>query len=29
MNVLVLVGLIVAAYWIVGIAWVASRRDWR
>lgn len=29
MNVLILVGLIVIAYWIIGIGWVASRRDWR
>jgi hypothetical protein len=28
MNVLTLVSLIVIAYWIIGIAWVASRRDW-
>jgi hypothetical protein len=29
MNVLVLLGLIVLAYWIVGIAWVAAKKDWR
>jgi hypothetical protein len=29
MNVLILVGLIVLLYWILAIAWVAARRDWR
>jgi hypothetical protein len=29
MNVLLLVGLIVVAYWILGVALVASKRDWR
>lgn len=28
MNILLLVSLIILTYWIVGILWVASRKDW-
>jgi len=28
MNILLLVSLIILAYWIVGILWVASQKDW-
>lgn len=28
MNVLLLVSLIILAYWIGAILWVASRKDW-
>lgn len=28
MNVLLLVTLVILAYWIVGLAWVATRKDW-
>jgi hypothetical protein len=28
MNLLILVGLIILAYWVIAIAWVASREDW-
>lgn len=28
MNLLILVGLIILAYWVIAIAWVATREDW-
>lgn len=28
MNLLMLVGLIILAYWAIAIAWVATREDW-
>jgi len=28
MNLLLLVSLIILAYWICGIVWVATRKDW-
>lgn len=28
MNLLLLVSLIIVAYWICGILWVATREDW-
>jgi len=28
MNLLMLAGLIILAYWVIAIAWVATREDW-
>ncbi len=28
MNLLLLTALIILAYWVVGVAWVLSQRDW-
>jgi hypothetical protein len=28
LNLLILVSLIILAYWVLAIAWVATRKDW-